>query len=184
MEPDGSVSIHCLNVMGTEWLPTSCAKNLMTWTAPSCSFDQWTSSNVAIPAKALVKVGTPCDQVCASASSLSLACHRPGGAAQGPRTRSSVCTRSSSDGSKPRPCCRQPILLPCCSGRCSAECEQYRHAACHAVCRDGTGEELWKWIDAHQTELGGRVGICEHRRWPHGARAQPRPPHHDRGKWA
>ena len=44
-----------------------------------------------------------------------------------------------------------------------------------------SGEELWKWIDAHQTELGGRVGICEHRRWPHGARAQPRPPHHDRG---
>ena len=44
----------------------------------------------------------------ATASSLSLACHRPSGAAQGPRTRSSVCTRSSSDGSKPRRCYRRP----------------------------------------------------------------------------
>src|SRR5262249_30339306 len=35
------------------------------------------------------------------------------------RTRSSVCMRSSSGGSKPRPCCRRPILLRCCSGRCS-----------------------------------------------------------------
>ena len=57
----------------------------------------------------------------ATASSLSLACHRPSGAAQGPRTRSTVCTRSSSDGSKPRPCYRRPILLRCCSGRCSPQ---------------------------------------------------------------
>ena len=57
----------------------------------------------------------------ATASSLSLACHRPSGAAQGPRTRSSVCTRSSSDGSKPKPCYRRPILLRCCSGRCSPQ---------------------------------------------------------------
>ena len=57
----------------------------------------------------------------ATASSLSLACHRPNGAAQGPRTRSSVCTRSSSDGSKPKPCYRRPILLRCCSGRCSPQ---------------------------------------------------------------
>jgi hypothetical protein len=46
-ESDGSISIHCLNDTGTEWLPTSCAKNLMTWTDPNCSFDHWTSSNVA-----------------------------------------------------------------------------------------------------------------------------------------
>jgi Transposase, Mutator family len=57
----------------------------------------------------------------ATASSLSLACHRPSGAAQGPQTRPSVCTRSSSDGSKPRPCYRRPILLRCCSGRCSPQ---------------------------------------------------------------
>src|SRR5260370_40482155 len=33
--------------------------------------------------------------------------------------RSNVCTRSSSDGSKRRPCCRRLTLRQCCSGRCS-----------------------------------------------------------------
>ena len=47
--------------------------------------------------------------------------HRPSGAARGQRTRSSVYTRSSSDGSKRRPCCHRPILLRCCSGRCSPQ---------------------------------------------------------------
>src|ERR1700738_662628 len=32
--------------------------------------------------------------------------------------RSSACTRNSSDGSKPKPFCRQPTPLRCCSGRC------------------------------------------------------------------
>src|SRR4029434_3940011 len=41
--------------------------------------------------------------------------------ARGQRTPSSVYTRSSSDGSKRRPCCRQPIPLRCCSGRCSPQ---------------------------------------------------------------
>src|SRR6266567_1470779 len=31
----------------------------------------------------------------------------------------SDCTRSSSEGSRPRPCCRRPIPPPCCSGHCS-----------------------------------------------------------------
>src|SRR5713226_8711733 len=33
--------------------------------------------------------------------------------------RSNVCTRSSSDGSKHRPCCRRLTLRQCCSGHCS-----------------------------------------------------------------
>src|SRR5215472_8263996 len=33
-------------------------------------------------------------------------------------TPSSGCTRSSSDASKRRPCCRPPKRLRCCSGRC------------------------------------------------------------------
>ena len=37
----------------------------------------------------------------------------------GPRMPSSACTRSSSAGSRPRPCCRRPRPPPCCSGRCS-----------------------------------------------------------------
>src|SRR5665647_1158337 len=32
--------------------------------------------------------------------------------------RSSDCTRSSSEGSRRRPCCRLQTPLPCCSGRC------------------------------------------------------------------
>ena len=35
-----------------------------------------------------------------------------------PRTRSSDCTRSSSAGSRFRPCCPAPTPPPCCSGRC------------------------------------------------------------------
>src|SRR6202140_911004 len=34
------------------------------------------------------------------------------------RMRSSGCTRSSSEGSRLRPCCRPQTPLPCCSGRC------------------------------------------------------------------
>jgi transposase-like protein len=41
------------------------------------------------------------------------------GAVQGPPTQSSDCTKSSSEGSKPRRCYRLPIPLPCCSGPCS-----------------------------------------------------------------
>ena len=43
-----------------------------------------------------------------------LSIHRPG-----PRMQSSACTRSSSAGSRPKPCCPQLKQLPCCSGRCS-----------------------------------------------------------------
>ena len=38
-----------------------------------------------------------------------------------PRTRSSDCTRSSSAGSRLRPCCPAPKPPPCCSGRCSPQ---------------------------------------------------------------
>src|SRR5215472_9957707 len=41
------------------------------------------------------------------------------GEAQEQRTRSSVCTKSSSGGLRRRPCCRRPIRRQCCSGRCS-----------------------------------------------------------------
>ena len=37
------------------------------------------------------------------------------------RTRSSDCTRSSSAGSRLRPCCPAPKPPPCCSGRCSPQ---------------------------------------------------------------
>ena len=46
-------------------------------------------------------------------------CRRASGAARGQQMQSSDCTRSSSEGSKPRPCCRQQTPPPCCSGRCS-----------------------------------------------------------------
>lgn len=52
----------------------------------------------------------------ASVSSPSSSYRRANGRAQGRRTPSSVCTRSSSVESRPRPCCRRPKLRPCCSG--------------------------------------------------------------------
>ena len=55
----------------------------------------------------------------ATVCSPSPACRQASGAARGPRMRSSGCTRSSNEGSRRRPCCRLPILPPCCSGRCS-----------------------------------------------------------------
>src|ERR1700732_3288723 len=53
-----------------------------------------------------------------TACSPSRACRRANGAACAPPTLSSVCTRNSSDGSRPKPFCRQPTPLRCCSGRC------------------------------------------------------------------
>lgn len=50
---------------------------------------------------------------------LLLACRQASGVAHAQPTRSSGCTRSSSAGSRPRPCCRPPTPRPCCSGRCS-----------------------------------------------------------------
>jgi putative transposase len=41
------------------------------------------------------------------------------GAACAPPMRSNVCTRSSSDGSRPKPFCRRLTPPRCCSGRCS-----------------------------------------------------------------
>src|SRR5262249_9403666 len=57
----------------------------------------------------------------ASACSPSLACRQANGRAPAPPTPSSVCTRSSSGGSRRRPCCHRPRLRPCCSGRCSQQ---------------------------------------------------------------
>jgi transposase-like protein len=51
--------------------------------------------------------------------SLLCSCHRANGEAREPRMQSNGCMRSSSAGSKPRPCCPQQRLPPCCSGRCS-----------------------------------------------------------------
>ena len=43
--------------------------------------------------------------------------------------RSSDCSRSSNEGSRPRPCCRRPTPPRCCSGRCSLQdrstCERW-----------------------------------------------------------
>ena len=55
----------------------------------------------------------------ASACSPSCATRPSSGARSGPRTPSSVCTRSSSAGSRPSACCPAPRPPPCCSGRCS-----------------------------------------------------------------
>ena len=55
----------------------------------------------------------------ATGSSPSPVCRQVSGAAFGPPTPSSGCTRSSSDGSRRRPFCHRPTLPPCCSGRCS-----------------------------------------------------------------
>jgi hypothetical protein len=54
----------------------------------------------------------------ATGSLLSRVCRRASGAARAPRTRSNGYTRSSSAGSKRRPCCRRQTRPPCCSGRC------------------------------------------------------------------
>src|SRR6266436_5620763 len=55
----------------------------------------------------------------AIASSPSRGCRRANGAAPGPQMRSSVCTKSSSDGSRRRRCCHQLRQPRCCFGRCS-----------------------------------------------------------------
>src|SRR4029077_12474294 len=47
------------------------------------------------------------------------ACRRANGEAREQRTRSNVYTKSSSGGSKRRPCCHRQIRRRCCSGRCS-----------------------------------------------------------------
>ena len=46
-------------------------------------------------------------------------CRRANGEARARPMPSSGCTRSSNGGSRPRPCCPQQRLPPCCSGRCS-----------------------------------------------------------------
>src|SRR5712691_11637402 len=52
-------------------------------------------------------------------SSPSRVCRQVSGAACAPPMPLSDCTRSSSEGSRPRPCCHRPIPPPCCSGHCS-----------------------------------------------------------------
>src|SRR3954451_9498226 len=44
------------------------------------------------------------------------ACRRANGSRPGPPMRLSACTRSSSGGSKPKPCCPRQKQPPCCSG--------------------------------------------------------------------
>src|SRR6266536_3728865 len=55
----------------------------------------------------------------ATACSPSHGCRQVSGEAREQRTRSNVCTKSSSGGSRRRPCCHRPIRRRCCSGRCS-----------------------------------------------------------------
>src|ERR1700716_2590716 len=55
----------------------------------------------------------------ATDSSPSPVYRRASGVAPAPRMRSNDCTRSSSEGSRRRPCCRPRTPLPCCSGHCS-----------------------------------------------------------------
>ena len=54
-----------------------------------------------------------------TASSPSRGYRRANGAAPGPPMRLSVCTKSSSDGSRRRPCCHRLRQRRCCFGRCS-----------------------------------------------------------------
>src|SRR4051794_28651398 len=54
----------------------------------------------------------------ASASSPSPDCRSANGDRHERPTPSSACTRSSSAGSRRRPCCPRPRRRPCCSGRC------------------------------------------------------------------
>src|SRR6266436_1292989 len=54
----------------------------------------------------------------AHACSASPACLPNNGKARAPPMRSSGCTRSSSDGSRRKPCCLPPKPLQCCSGPC------------------------------------------------------------------
>src|SRR5215831_11791933 len=56
-----------------------------------------------------------------NACSPSLACRRANGAVYEPQMQSSVCTRSSSAGSRLKLFCRRPTPLRCCSGRCSLQ---------------------------------------------------------------
>src|ERR687898_1748848 len=46
-------------------------------------------------------------------------CRLANGEAREPRMQSNGCMRSSSAGSRRRPCCPQQTLPPCCSGHCS-----------------------------------------------------------------
>jgi hypothetical protein len=62
-------------------------------------------------------VGDSCRKP-ATGCSASRGCRRASGAAFAPPMPSSGCTRSSSDGSKPRPFCHRPTPQPCCSGQC------------------------------------------------------------------
>src|SRR6266566_730998 len=55
----------------------------------------------------------------ATGSSPSPVYRRASGVAPAPRMRSNDCTRSSSEGSRRRACCRPRTPLPCCSGHCS-----------------------------------------------------------------
>src|SRR5450756_494949 len=55
----------------------------------------------------------------ATGSSPSPVYRRASGVAPAPRMQSNDCTRSSSEGSRRRPCCRPRTPLPCCSGHCS-----------------------------------------------------------------
>lgn len=57
----------------------------------------------------------------ATACLRSSACRRVNGRAHGPPTPSSDCTKSSSGGSRRRPCFALQRPLPCCSGRCSPQ---------------------------------------------------------------
>src|SRR5215470_15517962 len=54
----------------------------------------------------------------AIACSPSLACRRANGKVPEPPTPSSACTRSSSDASRPRPCCLRRKPPPCSFGHC------------------------------------------------------------------
>ena len=54
----------------------------------------------------------------ATSCSPSRASRKANGNRSEPRTRSNACTRSSSGGSRRKPCCPAPKPPPCCSGRC------------------------------------------------------------------
>ena len=72
------------------------------------------------------------------------ACPRRSGSRRGPRTPSSGSTRSSSAGSRRKPCCPRPRPPPCCSGRCSRRAQrQTLRVSARSPCARSTDGRPW-----------------------------------------
>src|SRR5271168_4065519 len=107
----------------------------------------------------------------AIASLPSRACRRANGEAREQQTRSNVCTKSSSGGSKRKPCCHRQIRRRCCSGR-------YSPPVRSTCARSMAGRRLQQNLPIRQlTSLPDRVlSKCwrsRHTEFQHNARRHP-----------